>query len=258
MAAEPERHIYKTFAEAYLDLFAFAPERRAGLSPAIIFFHGSAWATAGPEQFFPQCERLAQIGVLSMSVRYRLGRARGSSPLSSIVDGRSAMRWVRSHAQELGIDPDKIAAGGGAGGAHVAACCALIEGFDDAQDDREISPVPNALVLFNPVLDTSHRQTRFGKRAKALSPLHHIRSGGPPCIIFHGTDDTVAPFLEAQQFEEVMKRSGNECELVPFVGKEHAFFNYGRDDNVSFERTIEEITRFFQEIGFIEGPDNAQ
>ncbi len=69
-------------------------------------------------------------------------------------DTKSAMRWVRSHAAELGIDPERIAASGGSAGGHLAAFASMVEGIDDPADDLKVSPRGNALVLFNPVLTT--------------------------------------------------------------------------------------------------------
>ena len=60
---------------------------------------------------------------------YRVKKRQGTPPLASVLDGASAIRYVRTHAERLGIDPDRIAAGGGSAGGHVAATTGMCDGF---------------------------------------------------------------------------------------------------------------------------------
>ncbi|MEM8713895.1 MAG: alpha/beta hydrolase fold domain-containing protein, partial [Planctomycetota bacterium] len=77
----------------------------------------------------------------------------GPRPTTCVEDGKSAVRWIREHAAEIGVDPGRLAAGGGSAGGHVAAAIATVNGFNADQDDLSVSCVPEALVLFNPVFD---------------------------------------------------------------------------------------------------------
>ncbi|MBL7142992.1 MAG: prolyl oligopeptidase family serine peptidase, partial [Phycisphaerae bacterium] len=181
----------------------------------------------------------------------------GTTPFECVADGKSAIRWVRANAARLGVDPDKIVAGGGSAGGHVAACTGVLDGLDEESEDSNISSKPNAMVLFNPVLDVvglakkRASDERF-KRAKEISPLQHVTKGLSPCIIFHGTADKTVPFDSAERFTSAMKDAGNICRLVPFEEKGHGFFNYGRDkDNSSFNKTIEETDRFLTSLGYL-------
>ena len=151
----PDRaETYKKVGDVELKLHIFEPARnikRTG--SAIVFFFGGGWVGGSPSQFFPQCRHLADRGMVAMSAEYRIRSKHETTPFECVRDGKSAVRWIRVHANELGINSERIAAGGGSAGGHVAACTALIQGMDDEQG--VVSSTPNALVLFNPVIDTS-------------------------------------------------------------------------------------------------------
>ncbi len=259
-AGRPELVVYKTIGEVELKLHIFKPPERDAKesSPAIVFFFGGGWVSGNARQFYRQCEYLASRGMLAISAEYRVKNRHGTTPFECVADGKSAIRWVRANAARLGINPDKIVAGGGSAGGHVAACTGVIEGLDEKSEDPNISSKPNALVLFNPAVDLVELskkmgwESRFNNRAEELSPLQHVKKGAPPCIIFHGTADRTVPFKSVERFSAAMKKSRNVCRLVPFEGKGHGFFNYGRDkDNSSFKKTIQEADRFLTSLGFL-------
>ncbi|MEY3897718.1 MAG: hypothetical protein RLZZ214_3239, partial [Verrucomicrobiota bacterium] len=122
--------------------------------PAIVFFFGGGWVGGRTSQFQEQSEYLAARGMVGVRVEYRvIAKGDKGPPVVCCADAKSAMRWVRAHAAELGVDPQRIAAAGGSAGGHLAAFTSMVEGADDPADDLKISPKANALVLFNPVLD---------------------------------------------------------------------------------------------------------
>ena len=259
-AVRPVLVVYKTIGEVELKLHIFKPPRRDAkeLSPAIVFFFGGGWVGGTPKQFYHQCEHFSSRGMVAISAEYRVKNRHGTTPFECVADGKSAVRWVRANAARLGVNPNKIVAGGGSAGGHVAACTGVIEGLDEKHEDPNISSKPNALMLFNPAVDLVGLAKRgrsdrgFGNRVKELSPLQHVKKGVPPCIIFHGTADRTVPFESVERFCEAMKKSGNVCRLVLFEGKGHGFFNYGRDkDNSSFNQTLQAADRFLTSLGYL-------
>ncbi|MHC4285022.1 MAG: alpha/beta hydrolase fold domain-containing protein [Planctomycetota bacterium] len=258
-AVKPVLVVYKTIGEVELKLHIFKPPERDAkeLSPAIVFFFGGGWVGGTPKQFYHQCEHFASLGMVAISAEYRVKNRHGTTPFECVADGKSAIRWVRANAARLGVNPNKIVAGGGSAGGHVAACTGVIKGLDEKHEDPNISSKPNALMLFNPAVDLVGLSKRkrsdrgLGNRVKEISPLQHVKKGAPPCIIFHGTADRTVPFESVERFSTAMKKSGNVCRLVPFEGKGHGFFNYGRDkDNSSFKQTIQEADRFLTSLGY--------
>ena len=147
--------VYKSIEDVELKLHIFKPQghQASDKRAAIIFFFGGGLNTGEPSQFYPHCEYLASRGMVAMSAAYRVRSRNDTTPRECVKDGKSAVRWVRQHAAELGVDPDRIAAGGGSAGGHVAAATGTTEGFEEEGEDLDVSARPDALVLFNPVFD---------------------------------------------------------------------------------------------------------
>jgi len=274
-AMQPTRTlVFKAIKDAKLQLHVFEPEghKPSDKRPAIVFFFGGGWTGGTPTQFYPQCKYLASRGMVAISAEYRVKSTHGVSPFECVTDGKSAIRWVRAHAAELGIDPHRLAAGGGSAGGHVAACTGVTDGLDEEGEDASVSSKPNALVLFNPVLMLDWEEfkkrgipdgwlkqvkARFGGRdARAISPFNHVNAGDPPTIVFHGKADTTVPFKTAERFAEAMKEAGNRCELVGFEGQGHGFFNFGRGE--AFWETTAAADRFLVSLGYLEGQDTLE
>ena len=251
---EPDKQIvFKSFDKDPLELNVFLPKgwKVQDKRPAIVFFFGGGWVGGTPAQFFPQSRYLASRGMVSISAQYRTRNSHGTSPIECVADGKSAVRWIRQHASELGIDPDRIAAGGGSAGGHVAATTGVIDGLDEKGEDASVSSTPNALVLFNPATDIS-KIRRWGDRALEGSPLQHVDKGDPPTIVFHGKADTTVPYPTAEAFCAAMEEAGNRCELVGYDGRPHGFFNYTRSRG-AYTSTVWHMDRFLASLGYLEG-----
>jgi acetyl esterase len=266
--------IYKKIGEVELPIHIFEPanHQRGDRCPAIVFFFGGGWRNGSPAQFQYQCRYLASRGMVAMTAEYRVESRHGVKAVSCFRDAKSAIRWVRKNAERLGIDPDRVAAGGGSAGGHLAGALGTIREFDEEGEDTSVSAAPNALVLFNPALvlapvegrgdrawdKLGSLEERMGVRPERLSPYHHVREGQPPTIIFHGRDDTTVPYFTSELFAEKMKEKGNRCELVGYPGQSHGFFNYGRGGNKYFLDTVRKMDAFLASLGYLKGPDQVE
>jgi acetyl esterase/lipase len=251
-----DKTVYKTAGDVQLALHLFYPpdHRPDDQRPAIVFFFGGGWVGGSPSQFYPHCAHLASRGMVAAAAEYRVKNQHGTSPYACVEDGKSAVRYLRGHARQLGIDPDRLAAGGGSAGGHVAAATATVEGFHAASDDTHISCVPNALVLFNPVYDNGpdgYGHDRVREKWEQFSPLHNIRPGMPPAIVFLGTQDRLIPVSTAEAFRDKMRAVGSRSELALFQGQAHGFFNFGRSQNRYYQRTVAAMDQFLQSLGFL-------
>ena len=193
--------------------------------------------------------------MIAITAEYRVENRHGTTPREAVMDGKSAMRWVRKHAKEWGINPDMIAAGGGSAGGHVAAAAATIQGFEEEDEDLNISARPNALALFNPVYDNSpdgYGYDRVEAYWREFSPMHNIEKHNPPAIVFLGTEDHLIPVATAEKFRDRMLQNGIRSELLLFEGAGHGFFNY-RGDKKYFRATVVETDRFLTSLGYLSG-----
>src|SRR5690349_6683208 len=110
-----KRYVYKTVAGRELHLWVRVPDdpTTGNSLPAIVFIHGGGWVGGGPSGFGPQSEYLSSRGMVAVQIEYRLLKADTTDPpLACIQDAKSAMRWVRKHAADFGIDRRRIAASG--------------------------------------------------------------------------------------------------------------------------------------------------
>lgn len=253
---------YKEVNGTKLSVWIFHPDGNAAPGakrPAIVFFFGGGWTGGSPAQFERQSRHLASRGMVAIVADYRVATRHQVKAANCVADAKSCVRWLRRNADRLGIDPARLAAGGGSAGGHLAAATATLPGLDEPGEDTSVSAVPDALVLFNPALvlapldgveskgfEARTTADRFGCEPREISPIHHVRSGLPPTLILHGRADSTVPFGSAEAFTAAMKKAGNRCELVGYEGQPHGWFN-----SVGYEATLAEADRFLVSLGYL-------
>ncbi|PQV48979.1 acetyl esterase/lipase [Jejuia pallidilutea] len=251
--------VYKVVHEDTLKLQIYNPTNFKSNKkyPTIVFFFGGGWNGGTIYQFLDQAKYFASRGMISVLVDYRVKNKHGTTPFESVKDAKSAMRFLKTNADEYGINTKKIVASGGSAGGHLAAATTLLSGINEDTDDTSISPKANALVLYNPVIDNSEEgygYKRIGDRYLEFSPMHNIKKGAPPTIFFLGDKDKLIPVVTAYKFKEKMEEVGSRCEVIIYENQQHGFFNKGKQEG---DRCYKETTRaadeFLESLGYIKG-----
>ncbi|HJQ20557.1 MAG TPA: alpha/beta hydrolase fold domain-containing protein, partial [Gemmatimonadaceae bacterium] len=259
----PRTFKFKQTAQGPLDLIVDYPAdwRAADTRSAIVLFFGGAWASGSVEQFSRQALYFVSRGMVSIRPDYRTASRHHTEPDSAVEDARSAVRWVRTHAHELGIDPNRIVAAGGSSGGHLAAC--TVQCAPTANDDSSVSSRPNALVLFNPVVDIgvlAQLPAPFPSFLQAfpllasdtalqerISPLAHTKRGDPPALLMFGTRDPL--FASGKLYADRLTAAGVRVDIFTAEGVGHGFFNR----SPWYERTLHRADEFLSSLGYVSG-----
>ena len=257
----PDKIIYKKIDTTVLKLHIYKPLNfsKKEIYNCIVFFHGGGWNNGNPDMFKRQAMYFASRGLVAISAEYRIKTKHNTTPFEALEDAKSAIRYVRENAAKLNINPNKIAAGGGSAGGHLAAACGNIIGLENSNENLEISSVPNALVLLNPVIDNgpgSFGYNRFKDRYKEISPIHNITKGAPPTIILIGTKDKLIPVATVEKYQSNMKKVGSRCDLKLYENVGHAFF--AKPPKKYFIETTYEIDLFLNSLGYLKGYPNIR
>ena len=253
-AITPDKIItYKTIGDVELDLHIFNPpgHKPGDKTPAIILFYGGGFVGGSVQQFYKQSEYLASRGMVAICPWYRVKSRHKTTPKESIMDGKSVIRWTRKHAEELGIDPKMLAVGGGSAGGVIAAVTGTVKGLNENGEDTSVSYRPNALVLFNPVLDNSRKGPNHARNkefGEDFWPMHNIDKDTPPTVIFLGSMDKHMSVETAEKYKQLMEKQGLRCDLHIYKGQKHGFFNKPK-----FYETLLETDKFLTSLGYLTG-----
>jgi acetyl esterase len=261
-----EKRIYKQVMgkELAVDVFYTREILERKNNPAIAFFHGGGWAYGSPSEFHNACRRYARKGFVTFSFAYRLSiREDGRvphpdiTPVESVKDARSALRWVKEHADDWNIDPEKVIAAGQSAGGQLALSTALADRVNEATDNPAIDPTPCALLLYGSNLNTleAWMDRLLGERRQeiwSISPYHLLKPGMPPAIEFHGTEDPMVNFYVVEFFKEKTLSMGNHFEQIPFEGKGHYLAEGDTTYATYFDEAVMERTdSFLESLGFM-------
>lgn len=215
--------------------------------PGMIIFHGGGWTGGNLSEFRSLCHYFASRGLVTATVEYTLitkDQRRESSTFKRvcITDAKSAIRWFKQHASELGVDPERIITGGGSAGGHVSLLATTTPGLNDPDDPMQFDTSVVAYILFNPALsggDAVDAEVCFQEQ---------LTADIPPSIVFFGSEDG---WLKGwKRVQTKMKPLGIEnSELWMAEGEGHGIFNQPGWSNIS----IIAADQFLKQLGLIKG-----
>ncbi|MFC1419294.1 alpha/beta hydrolase fold domain-containing protein [Streptacidiphilus cavernicola] len=221
------------------------PADAPGPVPLLVWIHGGGWRFGSPrvgESWLGVADPVGAAlgcGFAVATVQYRFsGEARWPAQRDDVA---AAVRWLRQHAAELGVDPARIAAWGESAGGHLAAMLALTStGTDSAVCAAVAWYPPTDLPALqrqahpDSVIDHDHPGSSASRligaalpdapeQAALASPLHHVSAAASPVLLMHGTRDLTIPHQQSVRLAGALKDAGAECELVLVEGADHCF-----------------------------------
>lgn len=243
--------------------------------PAIVFYPGGGFTSAHNEKYFEMRIALAKAGFVVASAEYRVVPDKYPA---LIVDAKAAVRFLRAHAEDLGIDASRIGVLGNSAGGYVAQMMGTTngekqfdqgdfldqssdvqaavtiygisnlmnigEGYSKAIQDVHASPaVTEALLLYGPAFAESAGNSILSdpKKAMEASPIGHVKEGMPPFLIMHGSNDKLVSPVQSEQLYNELVKKGNKVDYVIVEGAGHG-------DLYWYQRPIiEKVVSWFEE-----------
>lgn len=220
---------YKRVGETELSAHIFYPEGHSldDETPVLLFMHGGGLRRGSPSQGYAFADRFTPEGVAVVSVQYRLLDDTGTKLNHIIADAKSAVRWLREHANELGMDPQRIAMFGHSAGAFLVLSTGVLPILDEASENSDVSSVPNALIPWSSVTtrrdDPENSMVPAGMTMQDMSPATYVRGGLPAALFIHGSEDPIASPEAAVAFEQAYRAAGNQSSFEMIEGADHFF-----------------------------------
>ncbi len=223
--------------EGTLDVYV--PRKGDGPHPTFIFFHQGAHVRGSKESSVLKLLPYLEMGWAVVNVAYRLGPV-AHAP-AAVEDCLCAARWVIEHAEDYGLDPNRLVATGASAGSHLALTTAMIPSSAGLDLQCPGEPIKLAAVVnWYGITDVLERLEGphskpgtvqwFGSNpsrqdlATFISPLTYVREDVPPVITIHGDSDPRIPHSQAVRLHEGLDRVGVPNELVTIPGGGHGGF----------------------------------
>lgn len=213
---------------------AFPKQSDGAPLPVVVFVHGGGWSSGTRATGLPFAIAFARGDYFGCTISYRLS-GEATFP-AQLHDVKAAIRFIRAHAEELAIDPDRIGVMGISAGGHLSALLGVTaNAHDDSLEgelgDTKVSSAvkavvdisgPHDLILAAPggtggsmisgLLGGPVSEKK--DLAKAASPVNHVDGGDAPFLIIQGGQDQLVPDIQAEVMRDALKKAGVECEYL--------------------------------------------
>ncbi len=214
-----------------------------GPAPVVVFVHGGGWMHGDPSQAAGNALHFARQGIATVSLSYRLAPEHRFP--AQLDDVRHGLRHVRASADELGIDPHRVALLGLSAGAHLVMLAhvahalpalapttvppaladvgedvrAVIAHYGPYDLSRRVS-LPAELDMIGALLGPRGDDPEWVHLA---SPVHHAAHATAPVLLVHGTRDALVSHRESERMHRALEAAGRSSELLLLDGAPHAF-----------------------------------
>ncbi|GAA4629985.1 hypothetical protein GCM10023196_053540 [Actinoallomurus vinaceus] len=256
-----DRMIYRDAVVAHVDgfrplLLDLVTPVGGGPVPVVLWIHGGAWMR-GTNKPYPTPvpvdlirDGLLDAGIAVASVQYRLS-AEAIFP-AQLYDVKAAVRWLRHHAVELGLDSGRFGAWGDSAGGHLAALLAVTGHRGDLEGDLGVTGVSSAVQACVDWYGPAHLASMQAQshplatddydapdsvvsrllgapvqtvleRAAIASPVTHVSSGAAPILIIHGVEDRLVPVDQSRMLADAYDRAGANARFTPIDNADHVF-----------------------------------
>jgi acetyl esterase/lipase len=247
------------YGERRLVMDLWLPQGQPKPMPLIVYVHGGGWRM-GTQYRPPFQPRLFDEGVATVAITYRFS---GEAPFPAMLhDCKTAVRWLRAHAAQFNLDPDRFATWGISAGGHlsgllgvtngraefdgdgpyreyrsdVCAVCSWCGPMDLAREYESEDPANALATMVREVVGGTG--SAHAELARAASPVAHALASSAPFLLVHGAEDTLVPAWHSTAMHERLRNVGAHSELVLLPGIGHA---------IDQHEAVEAVRRFFVE-----------
>lgn len=249
-----------TRRDLHMDLII--PKQRLGHKPCpvIVWICGGAYMVVDHAVWMPEMVRFARAGYVVASIEYRTSNE-AKFP-AQLIDVKAAIRYLRAHAQEFCIDPERIFVMGESAGGTMASLLGTTGGMEeyDKGDHLQFSSRVQGVVDFYGLTDIRPDACATGgavppwtldaflgledsdAQAARASAVNHVSADTPPFMILHGSEDPVVPLAQSQLLYDVLQEKGVKAELLILEGATHG------DDRFYQDEMVARILDFLQRI----------
>lgn len=228
--------------ERPLRLSMYVPKHREGHErmPVLLWLCGGAFQVMDKDVWMPELLDIARRGYIVASAEYRTC---DNAPFpAAVVDVKAAIRFLKAHAAQYCIDPDRFYVAGESAGGTIACQVGLLHdpAYEVGNDLQESSCVNGVIDFYGPevqeVYDPAAEMPRFyaaaieeyggypedtGDLRRAASPVLHVTADAPPFLIFHGVNDEKVDIASSERLYAALQEAGVPSDFYRIVGASH-------------------------------------